>query len=112
MDLRIFVDKGSVEVIPNHGEIYGAMLVFPNYAGIGMEAYSTGGDTAPETADQAVEWILDDPDQTVAVAAQDDISITLRAEAAGDFSLTAAAKGGSVTKTVPSIPGKIPSGPI
>ena len=148
VDLRIFVDKGSVEVIPNHGEIYGAMLVFPNYAGIGMEAYSTGGDTAaditiypldsiwredtaeegepaelylsvedgasvnigdeftvysrvaPETADQAVEWILDDPDQTVAVAAQDDISITLRVEAAGDFSLTAAAKGGSVTKTV------------
>ena len=45
MDLQIFVDKGSVEVIPNGGQLYGSVLVFPNAAGIGMEAYSVGGDT-------------------------------------------------------------------
>lgn len=45
VDLRIYVDWNSVEVVVGEGEIYGAQLVFPDFASIGMEAYSKGGDT-------------------------------------------------------------------
>ncbi|MBC8569349.1 GH32 C-terminal domain-containing protein [Zongyangia hominis] len=45
IDLRIFMDWSSVEVIANSGEMYGAQRIFPDYASIGLEAYSVGGDT-------------------------------------------------------------------
>lgn len=50
VDIRIFADRGSVEVIANGGEIYGAMLVFPDPAGTGMRVYSKGGGTAADIA--------------------------------------------------------------
>lgn len=43
IDLRVFVDWGSIEVIVGNGEIYAAELLFPDYASIGMEAYAKGG---------------------------------------------------------------------
>ena len=48
VDLRIFVDRGSVEVIANNGEIYAVELLFPDYASMGMEAYSKGGSTVAD----------------------------------------------------------------
>lgn len=45
VDLRIFADWNSIEVIAGEGEIYGSQLIFPDFASIGMEAYSMGGDT-------------------------------------------------------------------
>ncbi len=148
VDLQIFVDKGSVEVIPNGGQLYGSVLVFPNAAGIGMEAYSVGGDTTgditiyplssiwreetagesepsqvilsaeegqsvlvgeemtiyarvmPDAAPQAVDWKIEDEQGLVKVLSQNDNSITLMAAAEGDFSVTASAQGGKVSKTI------------
>ncbi|MBP3321574.1 MAG: GH32 C-terminal domain-containing protein, partial [Clostridia bacterium] len=48
IDLRIFVDWGSIEVIVGEGEIYGSQLLLPDFASIGMEAYSVGGDTVAD----------------------------------------------------------------
>lgn len=50
VDLRIFADWGSVEVIAGDGQSYASQLIFPDFACIGMEAYSKGGDTAADIA--------------------------------------------------------------
>jgi len=48
VDIRIFVDRGSAEVIANNGETYTALLVFPDTASVGMSAYSLGGSTTAD----------------------------------------------------------------
>lgn len=48
VDLRIFVDWNSIEVVVGNGEIYAAELIFPDYASIGMEVYSKGGNTTAD----------------------------------------------------------------
>ena len=64
VDLRIFVDWGSIEVIPNHGEIYAAELIFPDYASIGMEAYSKGGNTTADITVYPLNTIWRDTEST------------------------------------------------
>lgn len=48
IDLRIFVDWNSIEVIVGKGDIYAAQILFPDYASIGMESYSKGGNTTAD----------------------------------------------------------------
>ncbi len=64
VDLRIFVDWGSIEVIPNHGEIYAAELIFPDYASIGMEAYSKGGNTTADITVYPLDTIWRETEST------------------------------------------------
>lgn len=43
--LHIFVDRNSVEVLGNDGEISGTVLIFPDQTSNGTAVYSIGGDT-------------------------------------------------------------------
>ena len=52
----------------------------------------------PDAAPQAVEWKIEDRQGLVKILSQNDNSITLMAAAEGDFSVTASAQGGKVSK--------------
>ncbi|MHC1685869.1 MAG: GH32 C-terminal domain-containing protein [Clostridiaceae bacterium] len=43
IQLHIFVDAASVEVLGNNGEVSGAAQIFPNRSSEGIEVYSVGG---------------------------------------------------------------------
>ncbi len=84
IDLRIFVDWGSIEVIVGEGEIYGSQLLMPDFASIGMEAYSIGGDTEADITIYPLDTIWREKESTeikeVALDIQDGSQILLGEE--------------------------------
>ncbi|MEI8198040.1 MAG: GH32 C-terminal domain-containing protein, partial [Phycisphaerae bacterium] len=44
LDLRLFVDRSSVEVFAHSGRVAITCRVYPDASSLGVEAFSTGGD--------------------------------------------------------------------
>lgn len=64
VDIRIFVDRGCVEVVASNGQIYGAMLVLPSFTSCGVSVYSKGGNTTADIAVYPLDTIWRETEST------------------------------------------------